>query len=149
MPWLAPRAIELFDAGFNRAWDEQHGGLYYGFGPDDTMCDHDKYFWVQAETFAAAALLGKRTGRERFWDWYDELWRYSWAHFVDHEYGAWYPHPHLRQPQVRRRKEPRRQDRLPHDGRVLRSAERELRRQTPHHSRDATKTATKQQRMKS
>jgi mannose/cellobiose epimerase-like protein (N-acyl-D-glucosamine 2-epimerase family) len=45
---------------------------------------------VQAETFAAAALLGKRTGNERFWDWYDELWRYSWAYFVDHRYGAWY-----------------------------------------------------------
>jgi len=90
LPWLAPRAVELFDAGFNRAWDSRHGGLYYGFGPDDTICDHDKYFWVQAESFAAAALLGARTGRERFWDCYDELWRYSWAHFVDHEYGAWY-----------------------------------------------------------
>ncbi|MEA3089712.1 MAG: hypothetical protein QOJ04_1054 [Caballeronia sp.] len=90
LPWLAPRAIELFDAGFNRAWDDQHGGLYYGFGPDNSICDHDKYFWVQAETFATAALLGKRTGLERFWDCYDELWRYSWAHFVDHEYGAWF-----------------------------------------------------------
>ena len=45
---------------------------------------------MQAETFAAAALLGKRTGQERFWDCYDELWRYSWTHFVDHEYGAWF-----------------------------------------------------------
>ena len=22
--------------------------------------------------------------------WYDKLWAYSWQHFVDHEYGAWY-----------------------------------------------------------
>jgi mannose/cellobiose epimerase-like protein (N-acyl-D-glucosamine 2-epimerase family) len=90
LPWLLPRAIELFDAAMTHAWDEDHGGLYYGFGPDGTVCDHDKYFWVQAETFATAALLGKRTGNERFWDWYDEIWRYSWAHFVDHKYGAWY-----------------------------------------------------------
>ena len=90
LPWLLPRAIELFDAAMTHAWDEDHGGLYYGFGPDRTVCDHDKYFWVQAETFATAALLGKRTGNERFWDWYDELWRYSWTHFVDHKYGAWY-----------------------------------------------------------
>ncbi len=90
LPWLLPRAIELFDAAMTHAWDENHGGLYYGFGPDGTVCDHDKYFWVQAETFATAALLGKRTGNERFWDWYDEIWRYSWAHFVDHKYGAWY-----------------------------------------------------------
>lgn len=46
LPWLNARAIELFDAGFGRAWDSRHGGLYYGFGPDDTICDHDKYFWV-------------------------------------------------------------------------------------------------------
>jgi mannose/cellobiose epimerase-like protein (N-acyl-D-glucosamine 2-epimerase family) len=90
LPWLLPRAIELFDAAMTHAWDDDHGGLYYGFGPDGTVCDHDKYFWVQAETFATAALLGKRTGNERFWDWYDEIWRYSWTHFVDHKYGAWY-----------------------------------------------------------
>ncbi|WP_343668950.1 AGE family epimerase/isomerase [Paraburkholderia heleia] len=90
LPWLLPRAIELFDAAMAHAWDNDHGGLYYGFGPDGTVCDHDKYFWVQAETFATAALLGKRTGNERFWDWYDEIWRYSWANFVDHRYGAWY-----------------------------------------------------------
>jgi mannose/cellobiose epimerase-like protein (N-acyl-D-glucosamine 2-epimerase family) len=90
LPWLLPRAIELFDAGVGAAWDDQHGGLYYGFGPDGTICDHDKYFWVQAESLASAALLGARTGGERYWDWYDELWRYSWEHFVDHRYGAWY-----------------------------------------------------------
>ncbi|MGN4192382.1 AGE family epimerase/isomerase [Burkholderia gladioli] len=90
LDWLLPRAIELFDAAFAHAWDSEHGGLVYGFGPDYTVCDHDKYFWVQAETFAAAALLGARTGSERFWDCYDEIWRYSWQHFVDHRHGAWY-----------------------------------------------------------
>ncbi|MBZ5794859.1 AGE family epimerase/isomerase [Burkholderia sp. D-99] len=90
LDWLVPRAAELFDAALTHAWDADHGGLYYGFGPDFTICDHNKYFWVQAETFAAAAMLGARTGSERFWDWYDEIWRYSWAHFVDHRYGAWY-----------------------------------------------------------
>jgi mannose/cellobiose epimerase-like protein (N-acyl-D-glucosamine 2-epimerase family) len=90
LPWLASRAIELFDAAVERAWDPEHGGFYYGFGPDGTICDHDKYFWVQAETLAAAALLGQRTAAQRFWDWYDEIWRYSWTHFVDHRYGAWY-----------------------------------------------------------
>ena len=90
LPWLAQRAVELFDAATDRAWDLEHGGFYYGFGPDGTVCDHDKYFWVQAETLAAAALLGHRTGAERFLDWYDEIWRYSWAHFVDHRHGAWY-----------------------------------------------------------
>ena len=53
-------------------------------------CDHDKYFWVQAESIAAAALLADRTGDGIYWDWYDRIWDYSFYYFVDHIYGAWY-----------------------------------------------------------
>jgi len=88
--WLLPRAKELFDAAMSRAWDHQHGGIHYGFGPDGEICDADKYFWVQAESLAAAALLGARTGDAAYWDWYDRIWAYSWEHFVDHRHGAWY-----------------------------------------------------------
>ena len=88
--WLLPRAIELFDAALDKAWDHQHGGIYYGFAPDDSICDDLKYFWVQAESLATAALLAARTGEQRYWTWYDKIWAYSWEHFVDHTYGAWY-----------------------------------------------------------
>jgi mannose/cellobiose epimerase-like protein (N-acyl-D-glucosamine 2-epimerase family) len=88
--WLLPRAKELFDAALTKAWDAQHGGIYYGFGPDDEICDADKYFWVQAESLATAALLGARTGEQSYWTWYDRIWAYSWEHFVDHQHGAWY-----------------------------------------------------------
>ena len=37
-----------------------------------------------------AALLAQRTGEARYWDWYQRLWAYSWAHMVDHRYGAWF-----------------------------------------------------------
>ena len=88
--WLLPRARQLFDAALTKAWDNQHGGIHYGFGPQDEICDADKYFWVQAESLAAAALLGARTGDQAYWTWYDRIWAYSWEHFVDHEHGAWY-----------------------------------------------------------
>ena len=88
--WLLPRARELFDKALGTAWDQRHGGIYYGFAPDGAICDSDKYFWVQAESLATAALLGARTGERSYWDWYDRLWAYSWNHFVDHRYGAWY-----------------------------------------------------------
>jgi mannose/cellobiose epimerase-like protein (N-acyl-D-glucosamine 2-epimerase family) len=88
--WLAPRAAELFDIAMERAWDQEHGGIYYGFGPENEICDADKYFWVQAESLATAAVLGRRTGKEMYWAWYDKIWAYSWKHFVDHEHGAWY-----------------------------------------------------------
>jgi len=88
-----------------RSWDEVRGGLYYGFAPesrrqpgmdgapiggDSFVCDDDKYFWVQAETLATAALMAARTGDDRYWQWYDRIWAYSWEHFVDHRYGAWF-----------------------------------------------------------
>lgn len=88
--WLVPRAGELFDAALERAWDTEYRGIYYGFAPDGGICDADKYFWVQAESLAAAALLAARTGVEKYWQWYDRIWAYSWEHFVDHKYGAWY-----------------------------------------------------------
>jgi mannose/cellobiose epimerase-like protein (N-acyl-D-glucosamine 2-epimerase family) len=88
--WMIERAQFLFDAAVEKAWDETHGGLFYGFAPDGSICDDDKYFWVQAESFAAAALLAKATSEEKYWQWYDKLWEYSWKHFVDHKHGAWY-----------------------------------------------------------
>jgi len=88
--WLVLRATELFDAALERAWDAEYGGIYYGFAPDGGICDADKYFWVQAESLAAAALLAARAGDEKYWQWYEKIWAYSWEYFVDHKYGAWY-----------------------------------------------------------
>ncbi|HEY9109147.1 MAG TPA: AGE family epimerase/isomerase [Roseateles sp.] len=88
--WLLPRARALFDDALERAWDPIHGGIAYGFDPEGEICDGDKYFWVQAESLAAAAVLAARTDDARYWDWYDRIWAYSWQHLVDHEYGAWF-----------------------------------------------------------
>lgn len=88
--WLVPTAQHLFDTALDRAWDKEYGGIAYGFAPDGKVCDDDKYFWVQAESLAAAALLHARTGDAKYDEWYQKLWAYSWEHFVDHEYGAWY-----------------------------------------------------------
>ncbi|MGH8158758.1 MAG: AGE family epimerase/isomerase [Rhodanobacter sp.] len=88
--WLLPTARQLFDTALARAWDNQHGGICYGFAPDGSVCDDDKYFWVQAESLVTAALLHARTGLAAYDDWYGKLWAYAWEHFVDHRYGAWY-----------------------------------------------------------
>ncbi len=88
--WLVPTARRLFDTALARSWDPVHGGMAYGFAPDGSVCDDDKYFWVQAESLAAAALLAQRTGDPGYWAWYDKLWQYAWAHMIDHQYGAWY-----------------------------------------------------------
>jgi len=88
--WLIPRAIKLFDDAIEMGWDENNEGLYYGFAPNGDICDKDKYFWVQAETIAAAALLAHRTNDKYYWDWYNRIWSFSWEYMIDHKYGAWY-----------------------------------------------------------
>ena len=88
--WLVPTAKHLFDTALARSWDKEFGGMAYGFAPDGTVCDDDKYFWVQAESLAAAALLHARTGLPEYDAWYQKLWAYSWEHLVDHKYGAWF-----------------------------------------------------------
>jgi mannose/cellobiose epimerase-like protein (N-acyl-D-glucosamine 2-epimerase family) len=88
--WLLPTAEKLFQVAVEKGWDAEHGGLCYSLAPDLTICDWHKYFWVQAESMAAAAMLAQRTGKAGYWDWYQRLWDYSWTHFVDHEHGAWF-----------------------------------------------------------
>ncbi len=88
--WMLERAGDLFDRSYKIAWDTEYGGLVYGFDSHGKWCDDDKYFWVQAEAFAAAALLYQCTGQEKYLKAYESLWQYSWDHFVDHECGAWY-----------------------------------------------------------
>ena len=88
--WLYPTAKHFFDTAMLRGWDQENGGLVYGFAPNGEVCDADKYFWVQAESLATAAWLAVRSGDDSYWQWYEQIWRYAWTHFVDHEHGAWY-----------------------------------------------------------
>ncbi|MBE0586570.1 MAG: AGE family epimerase/isomerase [Hydrogenophaga sp.] len=85
-----PRARFFFDTAMAKSWDTLHSGLFYGFAPDGSVCDSDKYFWVQAESLATAARLAQATGEARYWADYDRLWAYAWPHFVDHQHGAWW-----------------------------------------------------------
>ena len=89
-PWHLEKARFLFDEATRTAWDHDNGGFYYGVGPDEQICDANKYHWVQAETLSAAALLAKATGEVSYLQWYERTWGYCWAHFVDHEQGAWF-----------------------------------------------------------
>lgn len=88
--WLVDRAARLFDVALSKSWDPERGGMHYTFAPDGRILDTDRYYWVLCETFAAAALLALRTRDDRYWEWYDEAWKFSERHFVDHERGGWY-----------------------------------------------------------
>jgi len=88
--WMIERAADLFDRAIAIAWDNDYGGIRYGFNPQGEICDDNKYFWVQAESFAAAARLAVSTGEQKYWDWYDRIWAYAEQHMIDKKYGAWF-----------------------------------------------------------
>ena len=88
--WMLPTACKLFDDAMEMCWDHERGGINYTFSPDGDILDTDRYYWVLAESAAAAASLGQRTGDEAYWQWYDRIWDYADRHFIDHERGGWY-----------------------------------------------------------
>ena len=45
---------------------------------------------MQAESFAAAALLAQATNKPIYRAWYERIWDYSWQYLIDHQYGAWF-----------------------------------------------------------
>jgi len=87
---LVIRAQQLHDSAYRLGWDHAHGGLIYGYDPDHQPCDTDKYFWVQAESFASAWRLWRETQDPQYLEQYRATWQWSWAHLVDHQYGAWF-----------------------------------------------------------
>lgn len=89
-PWMRERARHFFDTALEHAWDSAQGGVVYSLEPDLTIASHDRFAWVQIETAVAAALLARDTGDRGYWQRYDDLWRYCWAHMVDHEKGSWH-----------------------------------------------------------
>jgi len=79
--WL-PKAKSLYDQAIKTGWDSKHGGIIYGVAPDGSICSGEKHFWVQSESFA--------TAWRKYRDDYNRIWQWSWAHMIDHEYGAWF-----------------------------------------------------------
>ncbi len=92
--WL-PKAQTLYDQALQSGWDQTHGGIVYGVAPDGQFCASEKYFWVQAETIAAAWRLYRATNDPTYLADYNRLWQWSWAHMIDHRHGAWF---RVRQP---------------------------------------------------
>lgn len=62
--WLRERAAFLIEKAVELSWDHERGGMFYGFAPDESICDDEKYFWVHAETLAALALAVAKLGDE-------------------------------------------------------------------------------------
>lgn len=87
--WL-PKAQSLYAAAIQTGWDKEYGGIVYGVAPNGEFCASEKYFWVQAESFATAWRLYQITKEDKYLQDYHRIWRWCWQHQIDHNYGAWY-----------------------------------------------------------
>lgn len=88
--WMLPVAKKLFDRAVEQGWDDNNSGFNYSISPSGEIIDTDRYYWVLSETIAAAGILYRRTQEQKYFEWYDRCWSWTFENFVDHEYGAWY-----------------------------------------------------------
>mgnify|MGYP001189755834 FL=1 len=88
--WMLETAKKLFDNALEKSWDQEQEGMHYTLSPNGKVLDSDRYYWVLAETFAAAALMALRTKDSDYWNVYDQIWEFSNRYFVDHKYGGWF-----------------------------------------------------------
>ena len=88
--WMLETAKKLFDNALEKSWDQEQEGMHYTLSPNGKVLDSDRYYWVLAETFAAAALMALRTKDSNYWNVYDQIWEFSNRYFVDHKYGGWF-----------------------------------------------------------
>ena len=65
-------------------------GLFMALHQMVMFADSDKYFWVQAESLAAAALLAQRLMMSIIGSGMIEFGVLVGSHMIDHKYGAWY-----------------------------------------------------------
>ena len=89
--WVLPAAELLFETACAYGWDKERGGAFYTFDSNGKVLDTNKYYWALVEMIAAAGLLGQRTGKAVYWEWYDKAWEFALKYFIDEERGGWYP----------------------------------------------------------
>jgi mannose/cellobiose epimerase-like protein (N-acyl-D-glucosamine 2-epimerase family) len=81
-------AINLFDRAAADGWDGD--GFVYTTDWDGRPVVARRFHWVAAEAVAAAEVLHRVTGEQRFADSAGRWWRWIDAHLVDHQRGSWH-----------------------------------------------------------
>jgi len=87
--WLVDKAEWLLDSAWKHSWDAKQGGMFYGFSPDFSPCDMDKYFWVQAESLAAFTIASNVIDN-RFMEQTNTLTSYVEREFVRPVTRVWW-----------------------------------------------------------
>lgn len=95
---MLQKALSMFDWSFERGWDAEHGGMLC-FVDLNGQFSHQKewdmkLWWVHNEVLIASLMAYGLTGDEKYWERFQLVHEYVFAHFPDKEYGEWYGHLH-------------------------------------------------------
>ncbi len=95
---LQQLALQILDWSWDWGWDKQYGGIINfrdckGFPQQDYSQDM-KFWWPQCETIIACLYAYKLTGDEKYLERHRMISDWTYAHFLDHEYGEWYGYLH-------------------------------------------------------
>lgn len=87
-------ALNALAGALEFGWDREAGGLFYFMDiegrPTLQLESTMKLWWPHSEAIYALVLAYLKTGEARWLRWLDMIDAYSFAHFVDHEYGEWF-----------------------------------------------------------
>lgn len=85
--WQRQRAMELFETAVDSGWDGEYGGFFYTVDRDGDPVRGQVRLGA-TEAIGVAALLSAHD--DSYLVWYDRLWNYADAHFVNLRHGNWY-----------------------------------------------------------
>lgn len=91
---LLSQAQEVYSYALNAGWDKEYGGLLSfvdckGYPPE--AYEHDmKLWWPHNEMMIASLMFYKETGKEEYWQQFEQVRQYAIRHFCDPAYGEWY-----------------------------------------------------------
>ena len=87
---LLEAARELFDRAVADGWGPDGApGFVYTVDWDGTPVVRDRLWWVLTEAIAAAAVLWRQTGDDRYAEYYRRWWDHAAVHHIDPANGSW------------------------------------------------------------
>ncbi|MFA6736762.1 MAG: AGE family epimerase/isomerase [Saccharofermentanales bacterium] len=95
---LLAKALNILNWSLEKGWDEEHGGILYFVDAENRPCEQlewdMKLWWVHNEALIATLYAYQLTGNTKYWEWFEKIHAYTFAHFHDKENGEWYGYLH-------------------------------------------------------
>jgi sulfoquinovose isomerase len=90
LAWLPNAAAGLFRQATALGWDHDKGGFYYTLDWNNQPALTQKLWWPATEGIGAATFLAAHDADPFYEDWYERIWQFCDAHFIDQIHGGWH-----------------------------------------------------------